>query len=69
MSRKNAILPLDEKLNAAQMERRQTRISGRRTVAESLGRTQAMQAAVLQGHHNLLRRGFFGRMKWLIFGR
>jgi len=69
MSRKNAIRPLSEKLSDAQMARRMNRIEGRRTVAEHLSRTQALQGTVLQGHHNLLRRGFFGRLKWMLFGR
>lgn len=69
MSRKNATLPLNDRLTPAQMERRAMRTMGRRTVAEHLSRTQALQATVLQGHHNIFRRGFFGRLKWVLFGR
>lgn len=69
MSRKNAILPLSEKLTDAQMARRGTRIMARRTVAEHLGRGLAFQGTVLEGHHRIFRRGFFGRLKWVLFGR
>jgi hypothetical protein len=60
MSRKNAIKPLSEKLTREQQEQRILRINMRRD--------RAIQQGILASVVALLRRGFFGRVKWLIRG-
>lgn len=69
MSRKNALKKLNRRLTPVQMARREMKTSARRTVAEQLVAVQTGQSRVLMGHHALLRRGIFGRMKWMLFGR
>jgi hypothetical protein len=49
----------------AQAARRQSKIDHRAHVSQEHAKTRGMVIAILQ----VLRRGFFGRMKWLLFGR
>lgn len=66
MSRKNALTPLKDRMNAYQQARRADRIAARSTVADQL-----RQAGVYAIHHatELQRRKFWGRMKLVFLGK
>jgi hypothetical protein len=50
------------------MTRREIR-AVRRAVGPEVAATVARHAIRLSAHTSLLRRGFWGRLKWLLFGR
>lgn len=60
---------VEDRMNAHQAERREQRIEARRTVAQQLSREHAITRGIAATSLNVLRRGFFGRLKWLLFGR
>jgi hypothetical protein len=61
--------PLAQRLSPEQLQKRAMEIYSRRTVAEKL----AINGAMAMGRANMalqiLGRGFFGRLKWLVIGR
>ncbi len=61
MSRKNAIKPLSKTMNDYQRGRRATRIMARRTIAEALAGYTIQATAPF-------RAGFWGRLRWVLFG-
>lgn len=62
MSRKNAQKPI-RNWNTNMVERRTAKIAMR------VGRENAITRGVVMSVLQLLRRGFFGRLKWLVMGR
>ena len=60
---------VEDRMNAHQADRRQARIQARRTVAEQISREHAITRGVVGQIIGVLQRGFFGRLKWLLFGR
>jgi len=57
--------PLNRRLNRNQADKRQNKIEARRIVAAQLtGQVNMVGAYVYQFVH----RGFFGRLKWVLFG-
>lgn len=60
------MLPLNKRMTAADLQLRAARIKARRTVAENLAHGQRVWGNILT---SFFTRGFFGRMKWLVFGR
>lgn len=60
------MLPLSKRMTAADLQLRTARIRARRTVAEQLAQAQRMWGMVFS---SFFSRGFFGRLKWLAFGR
>lgn len=59
---------LKDRLNPAQQAKRQTRIQARRTVAMELGQQQAITRGMTNYVLQVLGQGFWGRLKWLLFG-
>jgi hypothetical protein len=49
--------------------KRSVKIEARRTVAEQLGRDIAINRGLSHSILQLLQRGFFGRLKWVLFGK
>lgn len=62
MSRKNWPGPLTDRMSTKQLERRTAKIAMR------VGREGAITRGMTMGVIEVLRRGFLGRMKWLIRG-
>lgn len=62
MSRKNWPGPMVERKTEKQMERRTAKIAMR------VAREGAITRGWVMGVVEIMRRGFFGRMKWLIKG-
>ncbi len=69
MAHQSHLAPLRHRLSNTQQARRGVRMNERRThrqqVAMAIGQSQAIGMASL----NVIRRGFFGRLKWLLFGK
>jgi hypothetical protein len=63
------LLPLDQRLSIHQQQKREARIMGRKTNAQRLSTEHAILTGTLNSVLALLRRGFFGRLKWLVLGR
>jgi len=57
---------LEDRMSKYQMEKRATKIVAREQVAVQLARENAITRGMLI---SVLGRGFFGRLKWLLFGR
>jgi hypothetical protein len=66
MSRKNWPGALVERKTEKQMERRTAKIAMR--AARESGKQNAITRGWVVGVVDVMRRGFFGRMKWLIRG-
>ncbi len=60
--------PLSERLTPHNAARREVKIAARRYVADTLGRQSAMAQGTANVAMSVLTRGFFGRIKWLLFG-
>lgn len=60
---------LRDKLTPEQMVERDKRIVARKTVAEEIRHVMAQVVRVMNAHTSVLSRGFFGRLKWLVFGK
>jgi hypothetical protein len=60
---KGQVRSMVSRLTSNQMERRSAKIAMR------VGREGAMTRGMVQGIIAVLRRGFFGRLKWLVAGR
>lgn len=71
MSQRNGrqVQLLADKLNPNEAAKREVRIEARRTVAQQLSREHAITRGMANVALFVLRRGFFGRLKWLLFGR
>lgn len=55
--------PLEDRMTDKQFERRTAKIAMR------VGRDGAVTRGMTMGIIAVLQRGFFGRLKWLVFGR
>jgi hypothetical protein len=51
------------------LAKRAAKITARATVAQALYSNQNELAAAVMGIFSVLKRGFFGRLKWLLLGR
>jgi hypothetical protein len=60
---------LKDRISKGQQTRRELRIEARRTVATELARGIARSMGQSVMLTEPLRRGFFGRLKWLVAGR
>ena len=60
------LAPIKRRLNKHQQEKRVNKINARRTVADYLIHQNVQVVGVIR---NLLDRGFWGRVKWVILGR
>jgi hypothetical protein len=58
--------PLEERMSNQNRTKRAAKIEGRRVVAQSLAREIGLTRLQFI---SLAGRGFFGRWKWLLFGR
>ena len=69
MSHQSHLQPLSRRLSPAEATKRSVRMSNRQnqrvSVAQAIGETRAIAVAA----YSVLRRGFFGRLKWLLFGK
>lgn len=62
--------PLKERMTASQLETRKVKIAARRTAHEQLQSEQRrFMLGVAQAFNSYFKRGFFGRLKWLLVGR
>ena len=61
--------PLTHRLNPHQQARRDIRIEARKTIAQQLSREHAITRGIAATTLSVLRRGLWGRLKWLLFGR
>lgn len=59
---KGQLQPLSERLSAHQAAMREDRRQGRAGLSRQIG-------VINFGLQNFFRRGFFGRLKWLVTGR
>jgi len=57
--------PLNRRLNRNQADKRQRKIEARRIVAAQL---QGQMRTVGMYTYSFIHRGFFSRLKWLLFG-
>ena len=60
---------LKDRMNTHQTEKRVERIEARKTVAQQLSIEHARTRGIAVASYSVLRRGFFGRLKWLLLGR
>lgn len=60
---------LADRLSPAALAKRQARIDARKTVATDLMDKHNQVARLAVSTAVVLRRGFFGRLKWLLIGR
>lgn len=59
------LYPMKDRLSAAEIARRQAKHEWRQSVAIEHGKTRAIAVAAF----NVTSRGFFGRLKWALFGK
>ena len=61
--------PITARLSPEQLQARAVKIFARRSVAEKLAINGAMAIGRANMALQVLGRGFFGRLKWLVIGR
>ena len=69
MSRKSFLKPLEDRMTKHKSAKREQRIEARSTVARELFKQQTQTRQLMVGMYALLSRGFFGRFRWLLFGK
>lgn len=62
--------PLKDRMNLHQLQKRTEKIAARKTAHEQLQSEQRrFMLGVAQAFNSYFKRGFFGRLKWLLVGR
>lgn len=61
--------PLEKRMTKVAQERRGFRVAARLTVAQALQRQMAQTQGVVKMVTEPIRRGFWGRFRWLLFGK
>ena len=61
--------PLEDRMSQHQLAKRAAKIEARHTVAQQLSREHAITRGVAVGCLQVLQRGLWGRLKWLLRGK
>lgn len=60
---------MTERMSAAQLAKREKRVEDRGMFRTQISREHAITRGIAVSVLQVMRRGFFGRLKWVLFGR
>lgn len=64
------LVPMKQRMNKFQLQKRSDKMVARRTIAEQLSRQQSLfMAGIAKVLDSYLNRGFWGRLKFVFAGR